>query len=133
MKPPAPEDGPLLGLEWYVYRQQIQRAQVCGDDAFRLLVRLTIRYWPGETLSRIDRKGHWHGAARKRACQVLVARVREEYEARRPDDARWEILLAGTVRLAWDCLCQRWLHDTDSRETMRLLSESMARHGVEPP
>lgn len=132
MRPPAPEDGPLLGLEWFVYRQMVQRANECGADSFTLLFRLTLRYWPGKTLASLEKKGHWNGAARKRACQVLVARVREEYEARRPDDARWDLLLAGTVRLAWDALCQRWLHDTSVRDVMRALSESMARDGVEP-
>jgi hypothetical protein len=119
-------------LQWFCWRQMHARASECGEESYALLFRLTIRYWPGDTLTRLVQKRNWHGAARKRAAQVLVARVREEYEARRPDDPRWEILLAGTVRLVWECLCERWLNDEAARKVMRGLSEGMARDGIEP-
>ena len=132
MIPPRAEDGPLEHLEWLCWRQMHGRASEVGEESYRLLVRLVVRYWPASSLERLRVDGHWAGAKRKRYGQVLVARVREEFEARRPGDERWDIILAGTVRMVWDVLCHRWYHDEQTRRDMRAISSRMAETGVEP-
>lgn len=131
MRPPEPGAPAIEHLELRLWRMLGGRGPAIGEKRFRLLVRLTVRHWPMETLERIRRAGHWKGADRRRAGRILAARVRESAEAIDDRVAKsWPIILDGTVALIWAAICEMHLADEDFRRHLHDLSLWVAKHGA---
>lgn len=130
MQAPGPNEAPIAHLEHRLWVLMGARSRAVGEPRFRRLVRLTVRHWPSETLERIRRAGHWQGVERKRVGRILLARVREAYEASDGVTDAWPIILEGTVGLMWVAICDLHLHDAGFRATIPDLSRWIARHGI---
>lgn len=130
MHAPGPGAAPVEVLEHELWRLLGPRSKAVGEERFRRLVRLTVRHWPTETLERIRRANLWPGVERKKAGRILLARVREAYEAADGVTPAWPILLEGTVALLWVALCDRHARDPDFRSALSDLSRWVARHGI---
>jgi hypothetical protein len=131
MVDPGPKAAPMERLEAQLWKILGARAKAVGPARFRRLARLTVRHWPTESLERIRRAGHWQGAERKKVGRILVARVRETYEATDGVTPAWPILLEGTVALLWVCLCDFHNRDEGFRLAAADLSRWVARNGLE--
>jgi len=131
MQKPGPGAAPIDQLEHALWRQLGARSVAVGEARFRRLVRLVVRHWPSETLERIRRAGHWQGMERRKAGRILLARVREAYEAADGVTDAWPILLEGTVGLLWACVCDMHFRDEGFRSSIPTLSKWIARNGIE--
>lgn len=131
MNVPGPDAAPMEHLEHQLWKLLGARAKAVGQARFRRLARLTVRHWPTETLERIRTAGHWQGTERRRVGRILVARVRETYEATDGVTPAWPILLEGTVALLWACLCDYHARDEGFRLHAADLSRWVARNGLE--
>lgn len=133
MRAPEPGAPAIEHLELHLWRMLGSRGQAVGERRFRLLVRLVVRFWPADTLERIRRAGHWHGAERQRVGRILRARVRESAEALDAGLAEsWPIVHEGAVGLLWAALCDMSRRDEAFRDHLRTLSLWVARHGATP-
>jgi len=130
MKAPGPSAAPVEVLEHQLWTLLIPRSKAVGEERFRRLVRLTVRHWPIDTLERIRRANLWPGVDRKKAGRILVARVREAYEAADGVTPAWPIILEGTVALLWVALCDRHAKDPEFRADVSELSRWVARNGI---
>lgn len=130
MDRPGPGAAPVEVLEHELWLLLGPRSKAVGEQRFRRLVRLIVRHWPIETLERIRRANLWPGVERKKAGRILVARVREAYEAADGVTPAWPILLEGTVALLWVALCDRHARDPEFRSGLSDLSRWVARNGI---
>ena len=131
MLDPGPEAAPMERLEAQLWKILGARAKAVGTARFRRLARLTVRHWPTESLERIRKAGHWQGAERKKVGRILVARVRETYEAADGVTDAWPIILEGTVALLWVCLCDMHQRHEVFRLAAADLSRWVSRNGLE--
>lgn len=129
-----PTDAPAIEhVEWQLWQLMARHGAAVGEQRFRRVVRLVVRYFPEAELRAIVRSGHWHGAERKRLHRVLAARVRETLEAidHETIDA-WPLVLNGTVSLVWVALQEQWRCGHWFRDRLPEMRDWVARHGVEP-
>jgi hypothetical protein len=112
----------MLSLQRFLRQKMPTAAAVVGDCDFRLIVRLVVRYWPRRSVRR--------GIQRRECVEaVLIARVREEFEARR---TFWIYDHGRLVRSVFGALVIRSSEDPLLHAALAACSAEMARHGVEP-
>lgn len=131
MLPPPPGAPAIEHLEVRLWRLMVARAEAIGEQRFRRIVRLVIRFFPEPDLRSLVRAGRWNSVDRQRLHRVLHARVRETMEAIDPEtiDA-WPIVLDGTVSLIWVAIQEIWYADPGFRDSLPELRAWVGRHGV---